>query len=181
MKKYICLFILLVSVLGLLISCNGKQHSLDGGQAQADAGSGADGGVGVGAADGGAADGGAAATVETGAKTTDSGATTAVADPTGGEDDAQQEEPKVTFSEIQPLFQKHCAYCHVPGAPPQIPTIDWVDYAVAKSYVDSGVLYERMWTLKDDEEKGMPLGNGLDMTEEERQLIVNWIEDGGLQ
>ncbi len=175
MKKYIYLLIMLVSVLGLLISCNGEQHPLDEGSAQADAGSVADGGAGV------AADGGATATVDTGAQAADSGATTAVTNPTGSGDDTQQEEPKVTFSEIQPLFQKHCAYCHVPGAPPAIPTIDWTDYAVAKSYVDSGVLYERMWTLKDDEEKGMPLGNGLDMTEEERKQIVSWIQGGGLQ
>ena len=50
----------------------------------------------------------------------------------------------------------------MPGAPPDIPKINWVDYAVAKPYVDNGKLYEKIWTLREDEEKGMPMGNGFE-------------------
>ena len=81
------------------------------------------------------------------------------------------------FSDVSPLLEKHCMWCHGP-IPPQI---NWLDYEVAKGYVENGELYNRVWELKDDAMNGMPQGNAFGMTEEERQQIVKWIEDGGLQ
>ena len=81
------------------------------------------------------------------------------------------------FSDVSPLFEKHCMWCH--GSYP--PQINWLDYEVAKEYVENGELYNRVWVLKDDAKNSMPQGNSFSMTEEERQQIVKWIEDGGLQ
>lgn len=83
----------------------------------------------------------------------------------------------VVFADIQPLFQKHCAFCHLGG----VPNINWVLYEVAKGYANDGRLYERIWTLRNDPGKGMPLANAFGMTEDERKRIVKWIEDGGLE
>ena len=85
--------------------------------------------------------------------------------------------PIILYSDIQTLFDKHCMICHRTGES----KINWVDYTTAKSYVDNGKLYERIWTLKEDQLKSMPLGNVFQMTIEERKQIVQWIEAGGPQ
>ncbi len=83
---------------------------------------------------------------------------------------------KISFeTQIKPLFQKHCSLCHTAQMPP---VVDWTDYSATKPYVDSGSLLERIWTLKDDPAKSMPLANAFQMTDEERELIKNWIESG---
>ncbi|MDE0118703.1 MAG: c-type cytochrome [Bdellovibrionales bacterium] len=86
---------------------------------------------------------------------------------------------KTRFEEVKPIFQKRCTLCHGPGK--MQPTSDWLDYATSKSRVDNGELFNRIWTLKDDPAKGMPMGNSTQMTDEERELIKKWIEDGGLE
>ena len=85
--------------------------------------------------------------------------------------------PIILYSDIQTLFERHCMICHRTG----VRKINWVDYTTAKSYVDNGKLYERIWTLKEDQLKSMPLGNAFKMTLEERKQIVQWIEAGGPQ
>ena len=89
-------------------------------------------------------------------------------------DNSQQTETlqRVSFEEIKPLFEKHCMLCHR-VAPP---IINWLDQNTAKEYVENGKLYNRIWELKNDIQKGMPLGNSFGMTEEERLKIVEWIE-----
>ena len=89
---------------------------------------------------------------------------------------AAAQDQKILFSDVKPLFEKHCMFCHNVA-----PKIDWLDYQISKAYADSGKLYARIWTLRDDVAKAMPLGNAFGMTPEERQLIVKWIEDGGTQ
>ena len=161
MKKCIFLSIIWISVLGLLSSCNGEQRPLDSNPIETDAGTGAE-------------------STTTGGQTT-GGAAGTTGGPSG-DPNAQQGGTKVTFDDIKPLFETHCIACHVEGAsPPQIPLIEWLDYNTAKSYADNGKLKERVWDLKDDPVKGMPMANATEMTEEERQQIVKWIEDGGLQ
>ena len=97
---------------------------------------------------------------------------------------------QIVFSDVKPLFEQHCISCHVVFAddfPDDFPPINWLDYSTAKSYADDGSLYERIWTLRADEKKGMPQG-GFDEDEisnEEgdriRESIKNWIEGGALQ
>ena len=84
---------------------------------------------------------------------------------------------KTVFDDIKPLFKKHCMLCHGFAEP----KINWLDHTTAKSYVDNKNLYEKIWELRNDPVKGMPLGNSMRMTTEEREKIVKWIEDGGLQ
>jgi len=83
---------------------------------------------------------------------------------------------KTKFSDITPLFEKHCMICHGTN----LPKIDFLNHKVAVRYIDNGKLYERIWTLKDDRLKSMPLGNSFKMTDAERKLIIKWIQDGGL-
>ena len=78
---------------------------------------------------------------------------------------------KVSFDEIRPLFEKHCMACH--GVID--PKINWLDLETAREYVQNGKLYHRIWELKDDMSKGMPLGGGA-ISLEEREQIVEWIE-----
>ena len=87
-------------------------------------------------------------------------------------DSPQIEQKKVSFTEVKPLFEKHCMICH--GAVD--PKINWLDQKTAKEYVENGKLYHRIWEKKADPMKGMPLGNAFGMTEDERQQIVDWIE-----
>ena len=85
------------------------------------------------------------------------------------------EEISVVFADVQPLFEKHCMSCHAFIDP----KINWLDQETAKLYIENGILYQRIWELRDDPAKGMPLGNAFGMTEEERKTIVKWIEGGG--
>ncbi len=86
---------------------------------------------------------------------------------------------KTRFAEVKPILQQRCTLCHGPGK--MQPTSDWLDYATSKSRVDNGEFLNRIWTLKDDPVKGMPMGNATQMTDKERSLIKKWIEDGGLE
>ena len=89
--------------------------------------------------------------------------------------------PSISFeTDIRPLFEKHCMECHVEGPP----AIQWTVYDESMKYVKNGELLNRVWTLKDDELRGMPIGNMYKdeeeepMTEKERVLIKNWMESG---
>ena len=86
-------------------------------------------------------------------------------------------ENKVRFEAVKTIFEERCIACHNSNA--AIP--NYMDFAVIKERVENGKLLKRVWTLKDDPAKGMPLGNATGMTDEERELIVKWIEDGGLE
>ena len=84
----------------------------------------------------------------------------------------QEEIRKISFDdEIKPLFQARCTACH--GA--MDPKINWLDEPTAIEYVKNGELYNRVWKLKKDPDKGMPQRNATGMTEEEREIIVEWI------
>lgn len=158
MKKYIYSSIILTFILGSLLGCDGKQRPLDSSPTETDGTN-------------------TATTGSTQANNADGGATI-----TGEPNPGEPPSPPVLFEDIKPLFETHCIACHVEGAaPPQIPLIDWLDYNIAKSYADNGKLKERVWDLREDLVKGMPMANATEMTEEERKQIVKWIEDGGLQ
>ena len=89
----------------------------------------------------------------------------------------QFQEKKIAFTDkVKPLFEKHCMLCHSAN-----PKINWLEYETALNYVNNGKLYLKVWELKDDLAQGMPLGNVFSMTEEERQQIVDWIEEEELQ
>ena len=148
MKKYhIVLLSLLLCILGGLINCGGKQRPWNTTDQ--------------------------VPPIQLVENTTDQATTTQSAENTTD----QAATPTVLYSDIQPLFQKHCMICHR-GIEPKI---NWLDYATAKSYADNGKLYERIWTLRKNQVKAMPLGNSFRMTLEERKQIVQWIEDGGPQ
>ena len=94
--------------------------------------------------------------------------------------------PAVRFAEVKPIFQNHCITCHFKPRVSTAVEVDWSDHSATVSYVQNGKLLEKVWTLKDDFVKGMPMGNGpgvngQTMTLEERELIKKWIEGGGLE
>ena len=97
--------------------------------------------------------------------------------PPSGTSPPPSAEPAVRFAEVEPLFDTHCMVCHR-STPP---VVDWTNYEVAKTYVDNGKLLERVWTLKDDILKGMPMGGGAGtkFSPANRELIKKWIEGGG--
>lgn len=112
---------------------------------------------------------------------------------------------KTTFSDLKPLFQNRCALCHELGSS-GAPKINWLDYSTAKSYAENGQFYNRIWEQKsyivggpdlaaispiatellaNDElvihtTDGKPTTNAF-ITDEDRKLIVKWVEDGALE
>lgn len=83
---------------------------------------------------------------------------------------------KIAFSDVMPIFKERCQSCHSSH-----PTDDVFTTA------PSGVLfetYDQIANRKDKimnrvvETKSMPQGNKTKMTDEERELIANWIESG---
>ena len=96
----------------------------------------------------------------------------------------------VSFSEVQPIFAKHCAWCHSASTTPP----DWQNYNAAKTFLDSEkevngeiqsgatILKNRIWTFFD---KGggipMPFVDRFGITPQDRKLIVKWIEGGGAE
>lgn len=83
---------------------------------------------------------------------------------------------KVNFTEVAPLFEKHCTSCHSSN-----PTDDV--YKVAPN----GVVFDRPENIRAMADKimtravhtqSMPQGNKTGMTNEERELIGDWIRQG---
>lgn len=73
-----------------------------------------------------------------------------------------------TFSfieDIEPIFQQRCSLCHPGGAPG-----NWDDYGDASG---------RAHLIADRVSSGsMPPGNLTDMTDEEREMVLTWVEEG---
>jgi len=65
-----------------------------------------------------------------------------------------------------PIFQNRCSQCHNPSA---MPDKNWLEYDIAKS--KKALILNRVWIKRD-----MPMGGNI--TEDERQIIKNWIEGG---
>lgn len=68
-----------------------------------------------------------------------------------------------TFSDVKSIFDMRCNKCHL-----------WIDYGVIKMYKDQIML--RAVILKN-----MPPGNFTGMTEEERNVVKEWIEAGAIK
>ena len=84
--------------------------------------------------------------------------------------------PPVAFSQVQPIFQTRCVPCHSSH-----PTDD------TQTTAPNGVMYDtpaQIQKMADKilvravQTKTMPQGNKTNITEEERELIGNWIEQG---
>jgi len=73
---------------------------------------------------------------------------------------------KVRFSEVKPVFENRCKSCHYQ------PHWDWTKYETA--YPKRHTIKTRVWVLRN-----MPAGGKI--TEDERKLIRDWVNDGGLQ
>jgi uncharacterized membrane protein len=74
----------------------------------------------------------------------------------------------VTFKkEIRPIFEKRCAQCHNARWPDK----NWLDYTRAKQHADR--IKMRVWI-----QKNMPPGNFSGMTEDERKLVRDWVDNG---
>ena len=89
--------------------------------------------------------------------------------------------PAISFAaDLVPMFQAQCIACHAP--PYSMKTVypkvefDVLDYQTMKTR--AGVLKERVWDLKDDTgaQGGMPMNNPAGLTDEQRQLVKNWVE-----
>lgn len=84
--------------------------------------------------------------------------------------------PAVEFAQAQAVVQKHCAVCHAaqpsqPGftAPPKGFVVDTPEAIVAKASQIKQVTIDSQF---------MPLGNMTGMTQEERDLLGQWIAQG---
>lgn len=70
----------------------------------------------------------------------------------------------VKFSQVRPIFEGRCQRCHSEAK------WDWTDYDVAYSKRQS--IKARVWILRT-----MPVGG--EITQDERKLIRDWVDDGG--
>jgi uncharacterized membrane protein len=68
--------------------------------------------------------------------------------------------------DAKPIFKKHCASCHSSSWPDK----NWMDYDTAFKNKDKIKLRV--------ENKTMPPGNITDMTESERNTIIEWVNQG---
>ena len=107
-------------------------------------------------------------------------ASTAAADPGAAASQATNQAPTY-LRDVQPIFMGNCSRCHNQESRF---VYDWLDYNTA--YADRWEIKRRIW----DSWKGayyketMPVANSpesLALTDEERQTILKWVEDGGLR
>lgn len=68
--------------------------------------------------------------------------------------------------DIKPMIEKHCSQCHNPNWPDK----NWLDYETAKKNKDAIKLRVGNQT--------MPPGNITNMTQEERNKIIQWVNEG---
>ena len=69
--------------------------------------------------------------------------------------------------DIKPMFENHCATCHNTNWPDK----NWLDYNTTKLNKDK--IMRRVVVIKD-----MPLNNLTHMTDAERDIIKQWIDEG---
>jgi uncharacterized membrane protein len=80
----------------------------------------------------------------------------------------EQQEVEVTFKkDILALIQNRCSLCHSQNS--GLPF--WEDFSTLLANIDK--VNQRVVVKKD-----MPRGNATNMTEEEREILAQWIEDG---
>jgi len=83
---------------------------------------------------------------------------------------------KVVYSDVKPIFEKRCVSCHSSN-----PTDDVTKAAPAGAMFET---YDQCYHLKDKilnravQTKTMPQGNKTKITDEERELIGQWIQQG---
>jgi len=86
---------------------------------------------------------------------------------------------KVSYSQVQPIFQQRCVTCHSAN-----PTDDVTKVAPAGAMFET---YEQCFKHRDKilnravHTKTMPQGNKTKITDEERELIGRWIEQGAAE
>src|SRR5271157_852930 len=68
-----------------------------------------------------------------------------------------------------PIFQSKCAQCHNAS---NMADKNWLDYGIARSKKDR--ILDRVWTKKDMP----PYGNVTNITDQERETLKNWVEQG---
>ena len=69
--------------------------------------------------------------------------------------------------DVKPIIQNRCSICH--GGTTSLP--NFLDYKTAFKYRDK--IRKRVYV-----EKSMPPGNATDITDKEREVIKNWVDNG---
>lgn len=72
-------------------------------------------------------------------------------------------------TDAKPIFKNRCIICHTAQ---MTPDKDWMNYDIA--FAKKDLIKKRVWILKD-----MPQGNATGMTDSEREVIKNWVDEGG--
>jgi mono/diheme cytochrome c family protein len=106
--------------------------------------------------------------------------------PTGSPDGGAMSSAKTGQSptylrDVQPIFMGNCSRCH--NQQTRF-VYNWLDYKTA--YADRWEIRRRVWDSWKGEyyKESMPVANSpesLALTDEERQTIKNWVDDGGLR
>lgn len=78
-------------------------------------------------------------------------------------------EPLTFVQDILPLVQQRCSLCHSPGA--GLPV--WEDYNTL--FASRDLVRFRVF-----EDQSMPRGNATGMTDEERMIMAQWIDEGAV-
>lgn len=71
-----------------------------------------------------------------------------------------------TFSDVKPIFKARCYICHNKNSGRG----DWQDYDQA--------FKKRLQIKTRVKSKNMPMGNVTRMTDEERDVVIKWVEQG---
>lgn len=88
----------------------------------------------------------------------------------GGDGQSEETTEALTFvDDILPIIEKRCSLCHNPRS--GLPV--WTEYEVI--FTQKELVRRRVFEIQD-----MPRGNATDMTEQERELVALWVDDGAL-
>lgn len=77
-----------------------------------------------------------------------------------------QSNPLLVYKDVKPILEKKCGECHGSNWPEK----NWSDEKITKQ--NSSKIKERL------QNKTMPPGNFTELSEEQRKLIIKWVEDG---
>lgn len=88
------------------------------------------------------------------------------------------QQPLTYYGHVAPLLNRHCVTCHYPGGIGGFPLHDFAAVKLKAATVQREVMHQRMPPWQSDVTRGRAVHGALVLSNEDRQTIVNWIEQG---
>jgi hypothetical protein len=82
------------------------------------------------------------------------------------------------YDHVGPLLNQHCVSCHYPGGIGGFPLHDFASVKLKASTIRREVAFQRMPPWQSDVTRGRKVHGALVLSDDDRQKIVNWIDQG---